>query len=108
MIKWLREEEAKYQSYLAIENSGRGWQDSAGAFIDWLEASSASPFVSMEDRPPEVGQDIVALHGTPLTWMFNGFWADVRKYCAADELCLDYWMPMPPPPRKETQCEPNR
>jgi len=97
VIKWLRKKEAKYRSYLAGEKTGRGYRDSAGAFVDWLEETGASTLMSMEN-PPEVGQWIVAVWGSPLTWMFGGFWADVRRYRPEDALLLDYWQPMPMPP----------
>ena len=107
MIEHLRQALQEYLQTIRHPGVAASWygsiEDKVSGFIDWYERTGASPWVSMEERTPEEGKDIVALHGTPLTWMFNGFYVDVRKYCAADKLCLDYWMPLPPLP-KEKPC----
>jgi len=100
MIKWLREQNRLFLDWYD-ENWGWHSDPSPRDFIDWFEATGASPWVSVEERMPKVGQEIVALYGDPLATMFNGFHVAARTHCAADKLWLAYWFPLPPTPKQK-------
>ena len=62
------------------------------------EAKPVSPWISVEDRLPEVGQDIRAWHKlTGNTWSF--------KYHNGAKTVVNMWHPLPAPPESSNQNE---
>ena len=101
MIKWLREQSTEMEAQLVELGWRLGDCVTPSDFINWLEATGATLWVSVEERMPKVGQEIVALYGDPLATMFNGFHVAARTHCAADKLWLAYWFPLPPTPKQK-------
>ena len=86
-IEWLREQ---YQEWLVSDNCQFS---STTAFIDWLEATGASPWRSVEDEMPgdQVSVLVVCEGYIRLSWAYDGEF----------EVGTTHWMPVPPLPQEQ-------
>ena len=93
MIEWLRE---KVEEWYATGEPERAYCGIPYAFIDWLEATGASPLVRVEDALPEHGQLVLAVFQDSLAAMFNGAHYGIWKY-DSQQVWKDatHWMALP-------------
>ena len=77
--------------------------------IDMLDEQDASGWVSVKDRLPEDGQEVVAaeINGFNEVMTYHtekdGVWDGEQGWCSTDK--INYWLPLPPlpePPKEET------
>ena len=101
MIEWLIKYALRFTAYEPLGGT------QLGDFIDWLQETGASPWVSVEDDWPRTGDPVFVAIGYPLNMMFNGYHISAEKFDPSAEYAkwLAYWQPIQPLPKEDNNGE---